>query len=790
MNKKKASDHIQKLLKSVADHFDAEDRSVRERQIRTWRQLKLYWNGITNIWYSEVAHDWRIWDGLVDNESEESQFYNKPINVFRAYLESIIAALSVSVPSIKCAPDDADNPLDISTAKTGDKIADLIAKHNDSMLLWLHALYIFCTEGMVAAYSYPKEDDSYGKYDVKDYKDETEEAYQCPECGNRIADALFTNALQMREQMQQQNPDQLMQELQPQPPSQEFTDQITDEYMPDDTDVNLMDVVINDDAVICPACGAYLDPELEKQKFIVTRLVGITSKPKTRQCIEVYGGLYVKVPSYAMKQADIPYLRYSYETHYANVIERYPDLYTETRGQKKNPDTGVVDPYEAWGRLSTQYYGEYPINNVTVNNYWFRPCAFNVLSKEESEELKKEFPNGCKYVRVNECFADACNESLDDCWTLTYNPLSDYIQHDPLGLLLVSVQDITQELISLILQTVEHGIGQTFATPDILDFNAYKQQEVRPGDIFPTKPMTGKTIGENFFELKTATLSGEVLPFAQKIQELGQLVSGALPSLFGGQVGGGSRTAAEYSMSRSQALQRLQTPWKMLTFWWKGIFGKVIPSYIKCVQQQGDERFVRKDKQGNWINIYVRKAELEGKIGDVELEASEQLPVMWGQIKDVIMQLLQAGHPLIMEMISSPENLPFIAQALGLQQFTVPGEADRQKQYEEIRLLLDSEPMMGPDGMEHPSVDVDPLVDDHHVEAEICRIWAISDAGKMAKIDNPPGYKNVLLHMQLHMMILAQNAPPPGMVSAANPQGGQEEKPQPAAQKRGVNNAA
>src|SRR5258706_16428952 len=108
----KVPEEIQKLLKLVADHFDAEDRSVRERQIRTWRQLKLYWAGITNIWYSEVAHDWRIWDGLVDNESEESQFYNKPINVFRAYLESIIAALSVSVPSIKCSPDDADNPLD------------------------------------------------------------------------------------------------------------------------------------------------------------------------------------------------------------------------------------------------------------------------------------------------------------------------------------------------------------------------------------------------------------------------------------------------------------------------------------------------------------------------------------------------------------------------------------------------------------------------------------------------------------------------------------------------------
>ena len=38
------------------------------------------------------------------------------------------------------------------------------------------------------------------------------------------------------------------------------------------------------------------------------------------------------------------------------------------------------------------------------------------------------------------------NESLDDHWTLTYNPLSDYIHYDPIGLLLSSVQDITNDL--------------------------------------------------------------------------------------------------------------------------------------------------------------------------------------------------------------------------------------------------------------------------------------------------------------------------------------------------------
>ena len=49
-------------------------------------------------------------------------------------------------------------------------------------------------------------------------------------------------------------------------------------------------------------------------------------------------------------------------------------------------------------------------------------------------------------------------------------------------------------------------------------------------------------------------------------------------------------------MSRNQASQRLQSTWKMMTYWWKNIFGKVIPMYIK--EMETDEREVRKDESG------------------------------------------------------------------------------------------------------------------------------------------------------------------------------------------------
>jgi len=382
-------DEIRIAIKTIVDHFDQEDRAVRDRQIRQWRRLKLYWDGFHKIWYSEVAHDWRIYDyDKDDNDDASNDHYDKPVNVFRAYLESIIAALSITIPKVKCFPDDATNDLDLSTAKTGSHIAELLYKHNNADLTWLHALYVYCTEGLVAAYNYSKTDKSFGTYEKKHYSETTEPHYVCPECETEV-DSLFIGDQQQVE-------------------------------------------------LICPECGNQIDPNLEQQPFTISRLDKVTDEPKTRQCIEVYGGLYVKVPNYAMSQEECPYLIYSYETHFANAIDKFEELRDiKDWSTRTGYDAGgIYDPYERWGRLNPQYQGEYPTNTVTIRNCWFRPSAYNILKDEEADQFRSLFPDGVKVILVNEEIAeDPIMESMDDHWTLTKNPLSDHLHHDPLGLL-------------------------------------------------------------------------------------------------------------------------------------------------------------------------------------------------------------------------------------------------------------------------------------------------------------------------------------------------------------------
>jgi hypothetical protein len=199
--------------------------------------------------------------------------------------------------------------------------------------------------------------------------------------------------------------------------------------------------------------------------------------------------------------------------------------------------------------------------------------------------------------------------------------------------------------------------------------------------------------------------------------------------------------------------------------WWKDIFGKAIPMFI--TEMKDDERQVKKDELGNFINVFIRRSELEGKIGSIELEANENLPITWNQQKDAIMELFQLNNENVLQVLGSVDNLPLIRKAIGLTDFVIPGEDDRQKQYEEIQLLVNSEPIEipvdpmqaqlamqqgqpSPEPQRVPSIEIDFDIDNHVLEADICRRWLVGPAGRQCKLENPAGYENVLLHFKMH----------------------------------------
>src|SRR5580765_382010 len=82
-------------LDSIVLQIDNRDQFSRDRLIRVYKRNEYFWEGLQNIYFSEVAHDWRYIAGGGDsNPDEDVDIENKVVNIFRAHGEIIIAAVA------------------------------------------------------------------------------------------------------------------------------------------------------------------------------------------------------------------------------------------------------------------------------------------------------------------------------------------------------------------------------------------------------------------------------------------------------------------------------------------------------------------------------------------------------------------------------------------------------------------------------------------------------------------------------------------------------------------------
>jgi hypothetical protein len=330
---------------------------------------------------------------------------------------------------------------------------------------------------------------------------------------------------------------------------------------------------------------------------------------------------------------------------------------------------------------------------------------------------------------------------------------------------MIDVQDVANELINIETQTISYGIGETFVDPEVINFNSYKKNRSQPGMLTAATAMPGKSLAESFHTIKSATLSQEVDEFQNRLEQYGQFISGAYPSIYGGSMQGGSKTLGEYQDSRSQALQRLSLTWKMLNIFWPETMEKASREFADSMEF--DEHTV--DVNGDdFINIWIKVTELTGTVGLVSSESSEQLPISWSQKRNLILEILNQKNQVLDSVMFDPNNSEFIADILGFGEIYVPGADDRNVQLEEIKSLISSEPIPQPmmDQMGFPVIDpntgqpavqyissvpIQSGIDNDFVHIAICRSWLNGPVGRAMKMMNPASYENVNLHLQMHL---------------------------------------
>lgn len=491
----------------------------------------------------------------------------------------------------------------------------------------------------------------------------------------------------------------------------------------------------------CPNCT---DQEGQAQALQPqTVQTGEDDVPKSRVCIEIFGPLFVKVSHWAREQKDFGYLGLSIDQPRSYLMDLYPDV--------ENIDSmaNQSDQYEKIGRAPSQY--TFTVNDnselLTHRRYWIRPWQFNILGKDQQDTidaLKKEFPDGAYCAFIGDLYADSDNECIDEHWTIGKGALSQYIHSDPLGKTLIPLQESRNVTFNLALETMEQGIASVFADPDVLNFDEYSKRELRPGQYIPAKAPLGQRLSDSFFEGPKAQLSKDVPLIREGIDQDAQFVSGGFPSIYGGQIEGSSRTAAEYDMSRQMALQRLSICLNLINVFWAKMMQRCVKLYVKTLKS--DERYVMRSGD-NYINCWIRLSELTGKVGEVEPEIADSFPVTIAQKQSLLLKLIGLNNEQVNAAIFDVENRRLLGDSLGFPDFKIPQENQRSKQVREIQQMISQ-------GVPIP---IEPEIDDDSVHIEVARDFLADVEGYELKMTQPAIYQVVLQHLQMHLQNQQKN---------------------------------
>jgi hypothetical protein len=695
--------------------------------------------------------------------------------------------------------------LDVAAARAASDVAELVEQNNKVQQMLTGAGYFLWTDGKIGGYvRYVSDAQRFGWHNEDIIEEATvrfgEDAYLCPKCSAEVpADSAPRDS---EDDVVAQGDSSALGPLDANRhiagdsqkiPSADETHWATN------SKPNFLS------GALCPSCGATLGPEHFRPAPLVTvpRYVGTRRVPNGQEVITILGGLELNTPVWANEMHEFPYLQWQQEVHMAKLRAAYP------HAADKIIIGGPVEAEDIYARasrvavaqgMSNAAPGDALYNLVTFTRTWIRPWAFYAIEdKQTRDELLALFPEGCYVAFAGETYCESRNETLDDHWRVMHALPGDGQNRPSVGDSLIQIQERYNTLSNIQAETYEFGIPPIYADPQVLDFDALGAQTAEPAAHYPARAKPGQPLAASFFQPAPAQIPADMLEHQQELAgPISQFLTGLFPAVFGG-AQQGNKTAAGYAMARDQALGRLGIVWRRLKQFYADLMLLGVDTFRK--NRANDVEIPLMGAAGEFESKWIRLADLKGNI-QAHPEADETFPRQKSQQRAVLQQLMTSSDPMIAQALSDPENIGFIKSVFGLQELSVPGEDAREKQLREITQLLAGAPIIVPviaaaptqgEGssaerpsksgsdepesadsgfqpsggimpcaqthiVELPSVPIDELLDDHSAELAEIRRWASSDAGQIARAQNPLGFANVRAHAAAHQAAIARQS--------------------------------
>ena len=707
---------LQQALLSLYEKCKGEDRYPRLVEVKDVKQAEFYWGGRQYIWWSSQDQRWNLPTQQAANYGDlnvdDMPRFEFVTNIYQSRGLMVIASIAGAPPRVRFFPSDADEENDLETAEGRTKLAKQIQRWNPPQKMLQEEGYHAWTGGFLAYWTRYVTDDMYGFNPVSTMSQSEEQPAStilCPKCGWSAP---------------------------------------ADEAVP---------------PIPCPQCGTELTEEnvTEESPIPVPEDGEEQQVPKGRQIISVYGALNCCRPQHTNNQNKFHYFGIEDEIHYSQLRSAFEDKADDI---KAGLNQGADDIFERNARLSVSentklltQTGANQANLCTFVVAWFRKSAFWMIDdKGIRDRLIEKFPKGCRVEFTGNVYLQSAAQSMDEC-IVTTHAMPGRGQHRPaVGTSMLSVQDRVNTFSNIEAETYEYGIPITYRAADTFASEADEEQRAAPGLEVEVALGPNQDIQHRIMQLRADSVSPDMYQHANElIGPIADQLSGAYPALSGaGGEQGAPDTLGQQAMQRDQAMGRM------------GIF------YVNLKQAHADIMTLAcRDYEANASGVV--KLPVLGASGDFESESvdisalegdaeaypegDENFPELWNQQRATMMQVMDS--PYGAELVKDPENAELFSKMTGINDLKIPGQASRRKQLKEIAELTKV-----PEGMDMlsglaPMVEVDPVADDHAVEAATCKSWLNSEKGQKAKRENPMGWQAVKEHMQQHQAAIPKPEP-------------------------------
>ncbi len=816
-NNEQLPEKLQEALRRLVFQFSTESESTRRQEVRRIKQAHQFWRGLQYLWWSEQDQNWHLpfEQKMTDGSTiEDLPRYEFVTNIYQAFGLSLVSVLSQDVPRVRFFPSSAQAEEDVAAAKAATEVAGLVERNNRVGNLIVDEAFQLWTDGKVGAYvRFVVDGQRFGFHPETEIGAREarigEDVYVCPECSAETAAEGGVRGI--GGEGQEQIPRSARDDRKTAGIASSGNSGASSATSQADADLNSrrdagatksenqeqIPRSARDDSSSggfatpqCNFCGALLTEEDFVAAETVTVPTGQTRLrvPNGQEVITIVGGLELKTPPWANEMHEYPYLQWNLEVHQARLRAAYP----HAADKIGSPVAPGAQQYERLARLSQSQGGplteggDFNINLITFQRTWLRPWAFFALDdKSMRDELLQMFPDGAYVAFAGDAYCESRNENMDDHWRVLHALPGDGSSGRPaLGDALISVQERFNTLSNLQMETYEYGIPPIYADSEVLDFDSLQNQTAEPGSHYPARAKPGQSLAAGFFQPEPAEVPGDLAEHAANLMgPIAQFLTGAFPALFGGAMSNND-TASGYAMARDQAMGRIGLVWRRMKFFHADIMLLAVDCFRR--NRPNDVEVTLLGAGAAFESQWIRLADLKGNLFSYP-ETDEQYPTLWSQQRAVLMQLIANPDPQIQAVLAHPENMALVKRLIGLEEFVIPDEESRTKQYREIAQLVAELPLVKRQDVTSavnpafkeavasgvdaeiilPSIMPDEFADNHAVELEICMRWFSSDAGQVAKIEAPLGYANVRAHALFHRDYLqkqqaaaAQQVPP------------------------------